>query len=507
MSLLKNYFQLAFILSFLGSSCSFGQVHLQEIGLQDAEEIAIENNKQYLIAVESTKQAKERKSQSISRFLPSIHYTAIFQGAQENELFFNIYNPLQPFTPSHKGYSSSLQIDQPVFSSDLIFNFKSKEFEYQAIEYQKANTLNELLLGVRRNYFLVVYLENALTIERENISYLSYALEQEQKRLNAGSSTTLEVNQSKASVANAISLYYATLKELKNARNSLVLTLGINPLLEPTILIKDKKIAVDKIPELSLKLQQLDQKYHYLSQEIPSTQDFLRHIDEIGNATNLIAFSGKEVSEYLEKALSYRPDLRQSQMEIEVSEQNLRAKQGKYLPEVEGFARYSYNDGYLGPTPYGPEKYYWTGGLVLKWNLFDSLLRESEIKEARSKRQSYRINFDKVYQKVEVEIRNSLYQLEESMLAYLSSTQAAFVSEQARFQAAEKLKFGKIPPLDYRDSANQLFQAKNQQNKASFDLVNSYYELRYATGVDATNQSGTQKQTVSKTTPYKNKKR
>jgi WD40 repeat protein len=56
---------------------------------------------------------------------------------------------------------------------------------------------------------------------------------------------------------------------------------------------------------------------------------------------------------------------------------------------------------------------------------------------------------------------------------------------QAREQADDKLRFGRIAPLEYRDSVNQLSQARNQQNQASFDLLAAYYQVRYATGIDA----------------------
>ena len=170
---------------------------------------------------------------------------------------------------------------------------------------------------------------------------------------------------------------------------------------------------------------------------------------------------------------------------MSVADQNLSSKQGHYLPEIGGYLRYSYNDIYLGSHPFGSESYYLSGGVVLTWNLFDSLLREHEIKEARSQRQASRIQYDKEYQNIEVQIRNGLYQLEEAMMGFLSSTQAVFLAEMARGQAGDKLIFGRIPPLEYRDSVNLLLQARNQRNKASYDLISSYYELRYATGVDA----------------------
>ena len=471
---------------FLGVISLFGDLPLSNLSLNDAEVIAREYNKQLLIAKEGTVQAKERKLQAISLWLPSLHYKGSFTDVEKKELFLNVFDPLTPFTPSHRGYSSILEIAQPVFSSDLLFNLKSKQIEQEAVQYEQATTLNELLLAVRKSYYAVVVLESSLLIERENIDYLSYALTQEQKKLEAGNSTTLEVNQSKVAVANAISLYYSTLKDLKNRRNALVLTLGIDPLLEPQINLSQHQVPLQSIPEIALKMQEIEKKYHYLNSSLPTTNDFLYHIDSIEKARSLILFSEKELLDYLELALDHRPDLRKSKLQIGIAEQNLKEKQGHYLPKVEGYARYSYNDGYPGATPYGSENYNWSGGLVLTWNLFDSLLREHEIKEARSKRQSYRINYDKNYQKIEVEIRNGLYQLEETMMAYLSSSQAVFLAEQARGQAADKLAFGRIAPLEYRDSVNLLLQARNGQNRASFDLIDAYYQLRYSTGLDVT---------------------
>ena len=337
---------------------------------------------------------------------------------------------------------------------------------------------------MRDRYYEVLLYEKALDIERENIDYLSYALEQEQGKLEAGSSTPFEVNQSKVSVANAISTYYATLKKLKTARNGLILTLGIDPLLEPEIRLKERCMPIHSIPELALKLQELDQTYHYRSDTFPTTLDFSRHIEKLENARKLTLFTPQEVKEYLDLALSLRPDLQARRLQIGVAEQEVNSKLGTYLPEVTGYLRYSYNDNQLGPVPFGQQDYHLCGGVVLTWNIFDSLLREHKVREARSVRSSARIGYEKEWQRIEVEIRNGLYQLEEAMLTYLSATQAVYVAEQAREQAQDKLRFGRIAPLEYRDSVNQLAQARNQQNQASYDLLAAYYEVRYATGID-----------------------
>jgi outer membrane protein TolC len=246
-------------------------------------------------------------------------------------------------------------------------------------------------------------------------------------------------------------------------------------------LIQDQD-PVTSIPELSIKLQELEEKYNYYGDQIPTTLDFLCHIERLENARKLTLFSDREVQEYLDLALSLRPDLLAKKLQIGVAQQNVREKLGTYLPQVSGYARYSYNDNTLGTVPFFEESYHWAVG---SWNLFDSLLRESEIREAKSLKSATQIQYDLGYQKVEVEIRNGLYQLEEALLAYLSSSQAVFVAEQARDQAQDKLTFGKIAPLEYRDSVNQLAQAQNLQNRSKFDLLAAYYQIRYSTGRDA----------------------
>lgn len=463
------------------------ELPLRNLSLQDAESIALEYNKTFLISQEKTFQASERKQQAVSRFLPAIAYRAEFRDIEKKELFFNVFSTQFPF--SHQGYSSIIQLSQPIFSTDLIFGLKSSALEAQVYSYIQANTKNELLLAVRDRYYAVLFYEKALDIERENIEYLAYALEQIQGRLEAGSSTPFEVNQSKTAVANAISLYYATLKSLKNARNALIISLGIDPLLEPEIRLSERCMPIHKIPEISLKLQELDQKYHYTQDTFPTTDDYLRRIDALEYAQKLTLFTPQEVQDYLDLALSLRPDLLAKKLEVNVADQNLNQKLGTYLPKLSGYVRYSYNDVNMGTKPFFQETYDWSAGVVLSWNLFDSLLREHEVKEARSMRASSRINYDREWQKIEVEIRNGLYLLEEAMLTYSSATQAVYVAEQARDQAKDKLMFGRIAPLEYRDSTNQLFQARNQQNQASLELIAAYYQLRYSTGLDSGNLS------------------
>ncbi|MDE3048087.1 MAG: TolC family protein, partial [Verrucomicrobiota bacterium] len=105
----------------------FAELPLRNLSLADAEEIALEYNKSFLIAQESTFQAAERESQAVSRWLPALAYRAEFRDIDKKELFFDVFSDI--FTFSHQGYSSIFQLSQPIFSTDLLFGLKSSQFE------------------------------------------------------------------------------------------------------------------------------------------------------------------------------------------------------------------------------------------------------------------------------------------------------------------------------------------------------------------------------------------
>src|SRR4051812_38364618 len=114
-------------LCFMAPLVLFGAPSLERLTLQQAEEIALECNKQLLIAKEATYQAELRSGQAVSKWLPAINFRAEFRDIQKEEFFFNIFSVEPAF--SHRGYSTIFQLNQPLFSTDLLFGLKSKRLQ------------------------------------------------------------------------------------------------------------------------------------------------------------------------------------------------------------------------------------------------------------------------------------------------------------------------------------------------------------------------------------------
>ena len=425
---------------------------MQNLSLQDAEAVALEYNRPFLIAQEETRQSQEQRGEALSRWFPALEYTAEYRQSQENELALDAYKLAFPYVK--KAYSSVFELTQPLFSTDLLFGLKGRNAEYRAAQWGERQTRNNLLFAVRRNYYAVLYYQKALEIRQEHIDYMTYAYEQESGKLKAGNSTTLEVNRSSVAVSNSVSAYYSILKQEKMARNSLILNLGVNPLEEPNLSIKEQGFPVESTPIIGNALEEGKR------------------------------FSENEIRAYVECALVQRSDLKQLNFTVDAKQQAVNEAKGDYLPKITSYLRYSSNDVYLGANPWSEQPYHWVGGVALTWNLFDSLLREHKVRKAKSAHRASMLSYSYGQEQAETEVRDILYRIEEAIFIYRASHSAVLVAEQAREQAQEKLQYGKIAPLEYRDAVDALALARNQNNQAGFDLMTAYYQLQLALGED-----------------------
>ncbi len=447
-----------------------GDLCLSSLTLDRAEGIAQEHNPLYLITEQREIGAHERTQEAYSRWFPQITYSAEYRQSQRSELYLDIYST--EFGLFKHGYWSSFDVTQPLFSPHLLFDLRARRNEEEAAHARYAGSLNDLLFALRQSFYAVALYENTMDIRRETVDYLSYAMEIEQRRLEAGTTISLEFNRSKAAVANAISSYYTALRNLKSSRNALILNLGIDPMLEPQLSLESNRFPLASIPPIALKLPLI------------KGMNFARQIERLDASRQLLVFSELEVLHYYTQAEEQRPILKERAEEMEAAQQVVRMKQGTYLPEVGAYARFSYNDEDLGARNFLNEPYRWVGGITLNWKLFDSFAREHEINETKAALRAAKLAYREARQHVDVEVRNALYELEEALFSYASADEAVQVALQAVGDAKERLTVGRIPPLDYRDAVNALALARDQQNQASFSLMNAYYALRHATGSD-----------------------
>ncbi len=495
---MKRVFFLLFIL-FLIKPRVYSYIDIRNLTLDDAEKIALHENKPYLITIEDIYQADQRRLQAYSKWLPQINYHSHLAHTFSPSIVTEIDPPNLPPNSFYKKdfWINKFELTQNLFSTDIYFDVQTKTLEQKGSVAQSNSNKNDLLLGVRNYYYSTVFNKAALQIQRENVSYLSDALKIEEGRFEFGNSTSLEVNQSKVAVSNSISQYYNALKNLKNSRNALINSLGVNPFLEETLEVTDNQIPILNVDLLKEKLDSVKRKYRYPYDAFPISFDYAQDIKNLEDAKNLTLFSEENLEEYIDFAIRNRPDLHLKKILIDIAEEEVKKNRGKYFPKVSGFVDYQKNAADPGARIFSKDSFSWATGIRISWDLFDGLLRERKIKESLSKRSSSNLSYKYTLDNVEIEIRNILYQIEDAIYAHIFATEGVLLSEQAMIQAREKLQFGKITPLDYRDATNQLAKAKDLQNNASYQLIMSYYKLRYDTGIDIMSDQALLKKTIN----------
>ena len=471
----KAFFLLCFAYSL------FAQNVIQ-LSLEEAEKIALKNNKPFMISKEHRKAEKESYLQSASDLFPRISYSGSFTRTFDPSLVENVTNAALTFEKNL--LIQKFQLIQPLLVTDLIFDFKEKKLSFKRAEEREESVKNDLLFQVRDAYFYLLLQQIALLIQKENVEYLQAALEVEEGRYRFGNGTILEVNQSKVATTNAISEYYETVKLYKDARNRLIHILGIDPGLENQLSISLCEFPLYGYDLLKEKLLYMEKTFSYDPNTFPKEHQLILQEEVLTSNQTLSFFSREELDRYVYVALSLRPDLEMRRLSVDIANEEVKKNRGHYFPVVTGFLDYTRNGGEPDARFFSIDPFSWAVGVKFSWNIFDSLSRERKIRKSVYEKKSASVEYTYAIQTIETNIRNLLYQMEDSIYAYLTASSGVLVAEQAMVQAREKLQYGKIPPLDYRDAANQLAKAKNLRNRASYSLLLSYFLFRRTLGLD-----------------------
>ncbi len=116
--------------------------------------------------------------------------------------------------------------------------------------------INDTLFQVRTLYLEVLYTQKAVEVQKQVIGYLNTAYEDQEKKLQTGSGTTLAVSQAKTALSQEITKYYSAMKAASDAKQQFVLTIHLDPTkildlkLDDSIGIKDYPLLQEKLNKL-----------------------------------------------------------------------------------------------------------------------------------------------------------------------------------------------------------------------------------------------------------------
>lgn len=445
------------------------------LSLAESEKIALSQNPNLQEVNHLVEEARYGHLISISDWLPKLELISYAFQSQHNQV---------GGSNNKSSFLTQLQLTQTIFSANKLYDLKITNLIQKELVWIQNGMMNDLLYEVRSAYYKVILDQNLVETALTHVEVLKALALQMERRLTIGTATSFDVNQVQVAVSNALSTYYKAVKQRKVDLDTLAKVLGFNPG-EVQIKVDETSIPLETIPLLREKLAM--QEEVFLKTPIdtglifPSTNPE-RQVEWISNL-----FTVNEIKSWEEKALTFRPDLLQAESQWKIAQKKVSKARGEYFPKVEFSAQYG---GLPNPfveyprSSFENQEFQWGIGITLKWNIFDSFKRERTISSKKAAALAEKSNLYAKRHNAIKEVRDQIFSIEHAMATHSSSEGIYKLAKQALVQAEEKLEIGYLSIFDYQISLNNYIESMHIFFQSQYELIDSYYLLRHATGVD-----------------------
>ncbi len=172
---------------------------------------------------------------------------------------------------------------------------------------------------------------------------------------------------------------------------------------------------------------------------------------------------------------------------MEAAKSNASAAYGGYLPSASAFVSRSWSDGARSDNIEQPLNFVGTStswGLNINWNIFDGLIRESQLTRARINRNNAMADFSDERNRVQLAIKKAYLELNKATAQVKVSEENVASATQDMSLAQEKYNLGAASILELLDAQVSLKDAQVSLIKARFDQNLAVARLRNEMGTE-----------------------
>ncbi|MBJ7449605.1 MAG: TolC family protein [Parachlamydiales bacterium] len=442
--------------------------------LKDAEALAIANNRDIGAARLNLTQAREEYLAQIGGWLPSVSGLAYSARTQKDQGISHFWN------------ASALTMTQQLVSVPLYEQVKLAKLSYDTSKYALAGLINDVLLKVRQSYYQVILDLMQIKVQKAHIELFGALVKEQQNRLKLGTSSDYDVKQTQVALANTLPAYYTYIQQWRVDQNAFAQLLNVSSDEAQNIVLADQEIPVLSIPLLVQKIDMVASCHRDSLKDPDLSEEIVFQDCRLNQAFTAPVFSTDELKEWNDIAMQYRPALLQAANNIDIAQNGVQTAKSTYYPTVQAVANYgSSNLIYtLWSSHAFAQTYEWEGHVQLSWNLFNGFTREHEVRKARAGRQGARLLYEQQYLATTSDIRDKLFNIQQSIFAFLSANSSVEISRDSIEDAKNRLNLGVIRILDYRTVVDDFSKAATTLNLSRYYLISAYYELRHAIGID-----------------------
>lgn len=233
--------------------------------------------------------------------------------------------------------------------------------------------------------------------------------------------------------------------------------------------------------------QSLEAKQDLLSTDLMLSDLTMKLNDAIGLplTTQLTLDAGvKQVTEVCEKeeclrvARESHPEIAEAKAEVEKASAGVRLAKQQYLPDVEAFARYSYQNN----VPFLARNF-GTFGVHVGFDIFDGGRKRAAVKEHSSQLAQAQENLARVTEEVELHVQTAYNKLERTKLMVKVSEELMTYRTEARRVSTRQLQEGSALQSQLDAATARELDAKTLLLQSQLDFIQARDEMTEAMGL------------------------
>ena len=419
----------------------------RHLNLHEAVELALRHNHNVRIAALHVEEERHAKEVARSAYLPTLRNDSLFAHATDTQFIAIPQGALGVVSgtpiPGHqftlnqgeKNFiSSGTGLTQPLTE---LFKIKAGNDVARAnlnASREKARGVeNDVALKVREVYYNILVVQSKRQAIEANIRALEDLQSERVQQVKYGSTLEVDLIESKA--------------QLLQAKQDLLTT---------ELQLSDLRLKFNDIVGFPLKTDIA------LDPNVPAPTESC------------------EREQCIKLALDSHPEITEARAEVEKASAGVRAAKREYIPDIEAFARYSYQEN----VPFLARNF-GTFGVHFGYDLFDGGKKRATLRERDAQLAQAKENLSRISDEVEVQVQTASNKLERTQEMVAVSEELLATRQEARRVSAQQLKQGTYLRSQADAAAAQEFEAQTLLLQSQLEYAQAQDELTNAIGQTA----------------------
>lgn len=410
------------------------------LNIQDAIQMALENNKNYLISQEEVKQYRQRVWQNLN-FLPTVTlngFKNLDEKLMELEMppFFPGDTPQRITLDFTKNYEFTLQIVQPVFAGGkILYSYKNARLDLQIAKEKRENTREDTILQVKKVFFNIMVLKELLKAHKEAQEIADTNYKNIKENYDLGMASKYDLLRAELAAASVTPNVLKVEKYLNMSILNLKFMTGIP----------------DETPI-----------------DVNGTLDYSRR--------------PLELADLVKKGLINRSEIRQLEMQMDKTANLLKMAYGEFLPNISIIASYSYRSDLFNFKKKNWENYY-TINLGIQFPIFNQFKRTGQVGELRVMKKTLDLSYKQLQDATKLQIQDLYLTMQEEYQNIQTGHKNIETAEEGLRTAELTYKEGLISILELNTSTSDLTKAKVNFFQAVYNYNIAAAELEKIVGI------------------------